>query len=175
MIQTINFKFRKEILSKFISETLTYCYQCGSCAGICPISDITKGDFNPRKIIENSLLGLKDKIFIDKKPNVWDCTQCCLCDEICPQNVRVTEIFTFLKNIFAEQKMAPEGFLGEAEVVYNYGISIPLQPAVKRRREKLQLPKCPDFDLQEIQDIMDLAGLKTLVEKPKTDTIMEEM
>jgi len=151
------------------------CLQCGSCTAACSVSEFSKGDFNPREIIENALLGLKDKTFIDKKPNVWDCTLCYSCDEICPQHVRLTEIFLFLKNKFAEQKEAPEEFLSEAEVVYNFGVSIPLQSAINRRREKLELPTSPKYDIQEIRDIMDMTGFNKLVEKPKVEQKKVEM
>ncbi|MHA1476512.1 MAG: hypothetical protein ACTSQ5_15165, partial [Promethearchaeota archaeon] len=56
------------------NPSLYPCLQCGSCTATCPVSDITKGDFNPRKILEDLLIGSRDKIIIDKEPNVWDCT-----------------------------------------------------------------------------------------------------
>ena len=156
------------------NPSLYPCLQCGSCTVVCPIAEISKGDFNPRKIIKNSLLGLKDRTLIDKMPNVWDCTVCNFCDEICPQHVKLTEIFSLLKNIFAEQKEAPEGFLGEAEVVYKFGVSIPIQSALIERRKKLNLPPRPEFDIQEIQDLMELTGFDKLVEKPKLKDEKEE-
>lgn len=58
---------------------------------------------------------------------------------------------------------APEGFLGEAKVVYQNGKSVPIQPAIERRREQLALPKIPEPDYQELKDIMDMAGLNDLV------------
>ncbi len=157
------------------NPSLYPCLQCGSCTATCPVSDITKGDFNPRKIIEDLLIGSRDKIIIDKKPNVWDCTNCYSCDEICPQGVRLSDAFNFLKNRFAEQKEAPEGFLGEAEMVYNFGVSIPLQSGIKKRRALLNLPPRPEFDIQEIQDMMDMSGLKTLVEKSNETENKEEI
>jgi len=151
------------------------CLQCGSCTAYCPVSDVTKGDFNPRKIINNLLIGSKDKTLIDKEPNVWDCTTCYSCDEICPQGVRLSDAFIFLKNLFAEQKEAPEGFLGEAEKVYNFGVSIPLQSVIQKRREALDLPSRPEFDIQEIQDIMDMTGFNLLVEKSNVPENKEEI
>jgi len=157
------------------NPSLYPCLQCGSCTASCPVSDITKGVFNPRKILEDLLIGSRDKILIDKEPNVWDCINCYSCDEICPQGVRLSEIFNFLKNRFAEQKEAPEGFLGEAEMVYNFGVSIPLQSGIKKRREILGLPPRPEFDIQEIQDMMDMAGFNILVEKSNVTENKEEI
>ncbi|MHA1474883.1 MAG: hypothetical protein ACTSQ5_06820, partial [Promethearchaeota archaeon] len=79
------------------------------------------------------------------------------------------------KNTIAEQKKAPEGFLGEAEMVYNFGVSIPLQSGIKKRRTLLNLPPRPEFDIQEIQDIMNMSGLKILVEKSDVTENKEEI
>ena len=147
------------------NPSLYPCVQCGSCTATCPVSDVTKGDYNPRKLLKSVLVGSKDKILTDKEPNVWDCTQCYSCDEICPQGVKLSELFYFLRNRLAEQKEAPDGFLGEAEIVYNNGVSIPLQSVIQKRRESLNLPSRPEFDLQEIQDLMDMTGFNILVDK----------
>jgi heterodisulfide reductase subunit C len=167
MAQDIDFEFRKKILNKHISSTISYCYQCTSCTSACPIAEITSGRYNPRKLIINALLGLKEKIFIQKDPSVWDCTQCCTCDEICPQKVKITEILTYIKNQFAEQKIAPEGFLSEARAVYQNGRSVPIQPAIERRREQLGLTKVPEINYAELQDIMKMTGLNKLIEEKK--------
>jgi len=125
--------------------------------------------------MESSLLGLKDKLLIEKIPNIWDCTTCHACDEKCHQNVRLTEIFTFLKNKLVEQNQAPDKYFREAETIYNFGSSIPLQNAIIERRKKLELPIRPEYDIQEIQDIMDLTGFNTLIEDPKIEENKEEM
>jgi len=156
------------------NPSLYPCFQCGICAAVCPVSEITKGNFNPRKIIENLLLGLKDQILIDKKPNVWECTQCYSCDKICPQRVRIVDIILFLRNKFAERNDAPDEFLSEAEVVYDFGVTIPLQSSIIRRREKLELSPIPEYDIEEIQDIMDMTDFNKLVKNPTIEEKKEE-
>jgi len=167
IIQERNNKWALGVILR--NPSLFPCLQCGSCTATCVVADITEGDFNPRKIMENLLLGSRDKILIDKKPNIWDCSHCHSCDEICPQHVRLADIFIFLRNKITEQTEAPDGYLSEAEVVYNFGVSIPLQSEIIRRREMLKLPPLPEFDIQEIQDIMDMTGLNTLVEKSEVE------
>jgi heterodisulfide reductase subunit C len=95
-MQMINFEFRNDLIKKDFS--LNYCYQCGTCSSTCPVALITNGEYNPRKIIEQSLLGLKDLLLKDQKPNVWLCCTCQMCVEECPQNVFLTEIFERIKN-----------------------------------------------------------------------------
>ncbi|MHA1776002.1 MAG: hypothetical protein DRO88_09090 [Promethearchaeia archaeon] len=155
------------LASKLIQKnpSLYPCLQCGSCTANCIISEITKGEFNPREIINSLLVGLSDKIIIDKEPNIWDCTNCYSCDEICPQGVKLSDTFNFLRNRSAEQKKAPEEFLSELEMVYNFGVSIPLQSGIKKRRELLNLPPRPEIDIQEIQEMMEMSDFRKLFEK----------
>jgi heterodisulfide reductase subunit C len=145
------------------TPSLYPCLQCGTCTNNCPVSNYTKGEYNSRHLIQCILKGLEGKIIIDQDPNVWQCTQCYTCAENCPQHVELPEIVIFLRNKLAERGEAPDGFLGEAKVVYDYGISIPIQNAVIRRRKILGLPPITKYDVQEIQDIMDMAGFNDLV------------
>jgi heterodisulfide reductase subunit C len=156
------------------NPSLFTCFQCGSCTSICPVSDVTKGDYNPRKIMENVILGLKDNIFVDKIPDVWDCTYCNSCEEICPQHIKLTDVFASIKNSFAEQGDVPEAFIGEARMLYKFGVVIPQQDAITRRSEKLGIPKIPIYDLQEIQDLLEMAGFKKIIETPKVEKMKEE-
>ncbi len=156
------------------NPSLYPCLQCGTCTSNCPVSNYTTGEFNSRKLIQWVLKGLKDKIIVDKKPNVWQCTQCYSCAENCPQHVDLPDIIIFLRNKLAEQNEAPDGFLNEAKTVYNNGVSIPLQKAVLMRRNLLELPSIPKYDFQEIQDIMDMTGLKDLVTK-NTVVVKEDL
>ncbi|MHA1339956.1 MAG: 4Fe-4S dicluster domain-containing protein [Promethearchaeota archaeon] len=167
MPEQIDFQFRNSVLEKYISSTVSYCYQCSSCVSACPIADITEGKYNPRKIIINTLLGLKSKIFEERDPDTWLCTQCCTCDEVCPQKVKLTEIFAFIKNQFAEQFKAPEGYLSEARALYQFGKTVPLQPAIERRRTQLGLSKIVEVDFDEIKSILEMIGLDKLVNIPQ--------
>jgi len=152
-----------ELIEK--NPSLYPCIQCGTCTSYCPVAEISDGDYNPRKLIEYFLLGLEDNVLTDKKPNVWECTQCYSCTENCPQGVELPEIFIYIRNRLAERKEAPIEFLGEARAVYQFGVAVPPQPAIVRRREQLGLPQSPEYDLKEIQDILDMVGLNKLVQK----------
>ena len=60
---TIDFDFRNQIIQSDIGSTLAYCYQCATCSGACPVAQVTNGKYNPRRLILDALLGLKEKIF----------------------------------------------------------------------------------------------------------------
>ncbi|MHA1732862.1 MAG: 4Fe-4S dicluster domain-containing protein [Promethearchaeota archaeon] len=141
------------------SRTLSGCYQCGTCTGGCPVAKVTNGEYNPRKIIINSLLGLKQKLVETLVPNVWLCSTCQKCVESCPQGVELTEIFTLVRNMSVEAGTAAAGFTAQATTILETGFTIPPQPSVARRREKqLNLPPVPEAPLDEIQAILKETG-----------------
>ena len=160
---TIDFEFRNEIIKSDIGSTLAYCYQCATCSGACPVAQVTEGRYNPRRLILDALLGLKEKIFgPDNAFNIWGCTVCDTCDEVCPQKVELTEIFTILKNKSVERGEAPAYYTGQASTVLEHGKAIPMQPAIERRRDQLGLPKVMEPDVEEVKKLL---GATKLAEK----------
>ena len=152
-MQLVDFEFRNELIKEDIS--LNYCYQCGTCSSSCPVALITEGEYNPRKIIEQSLLGLKDLLIKDQKPNIWLCCTCQMCVEECPQNVFLTEIFERIKNkIVLVGEPYPETFKVQAKTIIENGLAIPLTQPIIRRRDQLELPKVEFADINEIKKLL---------------------
>jgi len=163
---TIDFEFRNEIIKSDIGSTLAYCYQCATCSGACPVAQVTEGRYNPRRLILDSLLGLKEKIFgSDNVFSLWGCTMCDTCDEVCPQKVELTEIFIILKNKSVEKGEAPEHYTGQASMVLEHGKAIPMQPAIERRREQLGLPKIMAPDVDEVKKLLEATNLPAKLPK----------
>ncbi|MFX1525477.1 MAG: 4Fe-4S dicluster domain-containing protein [Promethearchaeota archaeon] len=157
---TIDFDFRNQILGNEIGNTLAYCYQCATCSGACPVAQVTEGRYNPRRLILDALLGLKEKIFGPENAfNIWGCTVCDTCDEVCPQKVELTEIFTILKNMSVERGEAPAHYTGQASTVLEHGKAIPMQPAIERRRTQLGLPEILAPDMGEIKKLLEATKL----------------
>jgi heterodisulfide reductase subunit C len=151
-MSVINFNFRNEVLKH--NASLSYCYQCSTCSGGCPVALITNGFYNPRKIIELSILGLQDKLIDDQEPNVWLCSTCQKCVELCPQKVELTEIFTLIKNLCFEKGKAPESFISQGQAVFEKGIAIPYSNAILTRRKKLGLPEIKTASIDEIKKVL---------------------
>lgn len=152
---TIDFEFRNQIIHSDIGSTLAYCYQCATCSGACPVAQVTQGRYNPRRLILDALLGLKERIFGKENAfNIWGCTVCDTCDEVCPQKVELTEIFTILKNKSIEKGEGPEYYTAQATAIFENGKAIPMQSAIERRREQLGLPKILDPDVNEVQELL---------------------
>lgn len=151
-VSVINFELRNELLKH--NASLSHCYQCATCSGTCPVALATQGKYNPRKIIEMSILGFIDKIIEEQQSSVWLCSTCQTCVELCPQNVELTEIFTLIKNRSFESGKAPNSFYSQGKAILENGVAIPYSNATISRREKFNLPKVKLAPLEEIQIIL---------------------
>lgn len=128
----------------------------------------TQGKYNPRKIIEMSLLGFIDKIIEEQQSSVWLCSTCQTCVELCPQNVELTEIFTLIKNRSFESGKAPDQFYAQGRAILENGIAIPYSKATISRRERLGLPEVKTASLEEVQKIMEETKFATKLQEGET-------
>jgi heterodisulfide reductase subunit C len=151
-MSVINFEFRNEVLKH--NASLSYCYQCSTCSGGCPVALITNGAYNPRKIIEEAILGLQEKLVDIQEPNPWLCSTCQKCVELCPQKVELTEIFTLVKNKCFEAQKYPDAFSAQGQAVLDNGVAIPYSNAILTRRKKLGLPEIKTAPVDEIKTLL---------------------
>ena len=156
---SIDFEFRKQVMDFHVHDVIKYCYQCSRCTDNCPVAAVTMDfytttGYNPRSNILNSLLGYKNAIFDADPLTIWGCTVCDTCDEVCPQNIELTEIFTFLKNESTKAGKAPDNIYGQAQAIFDNAKAIPSQPAIERRREQLGLPPVAGPNVGDVQTLL---------------------
>jgi heterodisulfide reductase subunit C len=153
-------KSRKWAL-KLLKQTpsLYPCLQCGICTSECPVSKVTMGNYNPRRNVLAILLLYKDLLQKGDDLVIWGCTVCNTCDEVCPQNIELTDLFSYLKNQSISLGRGPDYIIDQAKRIYNSAKAIPLQPAIERRREELGLPGVSKPNLNELQTILKNLGL----------------
>jgi len=162
-MSVINFEFRNEVIKH--NASLSYCYQCSTCSGGCPIALITEGKYNPRKIIEEALLGFQDRLIGAQDSNIWLCSTCQKCVELCPQKVELTEIFTLIKNRSFEEGKCPEAFYTQGRAVLDNGVAIPYSKAIITRREKLGLPLVKTVPVDEIKKLLQVTEFDKHISK----------
>lgn len=150
-MNVINFEFRNEVIQH--NASLSYCYQCSTCSSACPVALLTNGNYNPRKIIEEAILGFQEKLIEKQDPSVWLCSTCQKCVELCPQKVELTEIFTLIKNKCFERGRIPEAFLLQGKAILENGIAIPYSKSILSRREKMDLPAIKTAPIEELNKI----------------------
>lgn len=95
--------FRNEIMNEPGGEHLTACYQCSTCTLGCPITEIVPS-YNPRKIIQMSLLGMREQVL--SNPDLWICAICQTCTARCPQDVVVGDVLAAIRRIAEKEEEA---------------------------------------------------------------------
>jgi len=140
-------------------DVIKTCYNCSKCSDNCPITAVTTDDYtttgyNPRGNFLMTLLGHERLLLGGDNLIIWGCTVCITCDEVCPENIELTEIFTFLKNQSVALGKGPEFVYSQTKTVFENGKAIPSQPAIERRREQLGLPKVSEPDISELQTLL---------------------
>lgn len=106
--------FKYEVASRPGAGFFKRCFSCGACTASCPVSEIDE-DFNPRLIIHQALLGMREQVLTSKV--LWFCTQCYTCYARCPQDVRFTDVMKVLRDIAVEQGHAPEDLQVKAKKI----------------------------------------------------------
>ncbi len=157
---------RKWVLNLIkLNPSLYPCLQCGSCTTECPVSKVTNGAYNPRRNILATLLGHKELLLDCDDLVVWGCTDCHNCEEVCPQHIELTDLFSSLKNQSIALGKGPSYIIEQAKAVYNNAKAIPSQPAIERRRQELGLLPVSKPNLNEVQTLLRNLGLSKKLEE----------
>jgi heterodisulfide reductase subunit C/nitrate reductase gamma subunit len=87
-------------------ETFAGCIQCTTCTNVCPVVAATDNpsrdlELTPQQIMNLLRLGLKDMAMGARM--VWDCTTCYMCQEHCPNGVKVADVLYELRNMASER------------------------------------------------------------------------
>ena len=81
-------------------ELASRCFDCGTCAGICPVSR-NHPAFDPRKILHMIGLGLKDRLLTSE--SIWYCSHCDTCRFSCPQDIQFSSIVGVLREMAVKE------------------------------------------------------------------------
>jgi heterodisulfide reductase subunit C/nitrate reductase gamma subunit len=94
--------FVGELTGSAQANTFSVCFGCQNCTNVCPVV----GNYeNPKEMVGllpheiMHCLALKHKELALGSMMLWDCLTCYICQEHCPQGVRVTDVFYQLKNL----------------------------------------------------------------------------
>jgi len=161
--ENVNSSFKYEIANQVGGEGLLRCLKCGACSGGCPVGSVI--DYRPRKVLGNVLLGLKDEVL--SSDQIWLCAACFTCEERCVQQVNFTDVVTVLRNFASQEGNAAPGYVAMAKMVMKNGRVTARTQLVDRMREQLGLPVLQDPAIEQLNKIMNAAGLKRVFESHK--------
>jgi len=131
----------------FDLAALRSCYECAACIDDCPVTKIIP-QFEPNRIIGDVLHGKLDQVV--ESPDIWYCTNCYTCYELCPQKFGMLKVFDRLKTLSNERGTAPEGFKGGLQMFNDTGKLG--EPTAMRK--KLKLPEPPGSGADELRKLM---------------------
>jgi len=154
--QTTVLAFSTSVKTRLGGETITRCYQCGTCASSCPVAKINP-QFNPREIIRLSLLGEEKEV--TSGDAVWLCCSCYNCQERCPQKVEIADVIYALRNIAFEEQHSPDIYLEFASALMNNGRLIPISKFLEKKRPDYGLPPLQPTGIKALKKILSAIGL----------------
>jgi len=87
--------------NEMINQSYKSCYSCQRCTNICPVvrsydNPVEALDMLPHQLIYS--LGIGNTEVAMGAKMIWSCSTCYLCQEHCPNQVELTDIFYTLKN-----------------------------------------------------------------------------
>ncbi|MDH7476781.1 MAG: 4Fe-4S dicluster domain-containing protein [Candidatus Bathyarchaeota archaeon] len=147
--------FSKEITSRLGGETITFCYQCGTCASSCPVAKITE-KFNPREVIRLALLGMRDEVLSGDA--IWLCSSCYNCQERCPQKVEIADVIYALRNIAIREGHVPNIYSEFAAGLMSEGRIVPISKFLEKKRPEYGLPPLKPAGVDAIRKILSATG-----------------
>ena len=77
------------------------CYQCGMCDTVCPWNRVRQ--FSMRKLVREATFGLTEI----ESEDIWRCTTCGKCPQVCPRGVKQIESGVALRRIATEYDVFP--------------------------------------------------------------------
>lgn len=83
-----------------------------------------------------------------------------MCDQVCPQNIKLTKVFAYLKNHSIALNKGPDFIYEQIKIIFENAKAIPLQPAIKRRRDQMGLPVAVEPDVNEVQTLLRNLGIE---------------
>lgn len=83
-------------------DAFKYCYQCGMCDTVCPWNRV--GSFSMRKLVREATFGLTEI----ESEDIWRCTTCGKCPQVCPRGVKQIESGIALRRIATEYNVFPK-------------------------------------------------------------------
>jgi len=95
-------EFAGELTGSAQASTFSVCFGCQTCTNVCPVVESYE---NPKEVLGllpheiMHCLALKQKELAIGSNMLWDCVTCYMCQERCPQGVRVTDVLYELKNL----------------------------------------------------------------------------
>lgn len=150
-VSTFDPHFRDEIAAEPGGEHIRRCFSCGTCTAGCPVGGVAE-KYNPRRIVHMALLGMRQQVL--SSDFIWLCSVCYTCYERCPQDVRIPELMTAMRNIAVREGYLPQTFLIQLESLREHGRLYEIGDYENERRAEYGLPPLQER-AEEVRSLLD--------------------
>lgn len=125
------------------------CYECGACVRECNTAKNIP-TFQPNELIGKVLEGKIDELLQSKE--IWECVDCYLCYEMCPQRFGMFEVFHGLRRLAQERGIMPAGRKSGVDALLKSGR---LAEPSEAQRKKLGLPPAPTAGADQLRELLE--------------------
>jgi len=132
--------FCREVLERPGGKRFRDCFQCGTCTSSCPVRAASPS-YNPRVLAKMVELGLRNRVL--GSDLIWLCTYCHLCAERCPQDVKLPELITVLRNMAVDAGNIHPSLVKLSSILLEQGRIYKVDDFINARRRQLGLPIVP--------------------------------
>jgi heterodisulfide reductase subunit C len=153
-------QFKYEIIKEPGGENFLRCLQCGTCTASCPVK-IIDPEYNCRRIIRMALIGDRDGVL--KSKFIWMCSTCYSCYERCPQDVKITDLMTALKNIAVKHGHIHPSIKTQIELLEKFGSLLEITDFENRMRDKFGLEKINQSP-EKVRKVLAVLNIHDLIE-----------
>ncbi len=160
----IDENYKQEVIDAG-AETVSICFQCGTCTGACPSGRRTP--YRVRQVVRKSLMGLKDELISDD--NLWMCSTCYECQERCPRGIKIVDIIKIARNYASQAGYMAKAHKMTGSFVIKTGHGVPINDATKALRKSVGLTELPPTThqfpeaLEEVQTILKTTKFDNLI------------
>ena len=165
LMDELDTNFKYKVSEEPGGKNIKHCFSCGTCSVTCPVFEVNER-YDPRKIIRMVILGMKDEILEDDM--IWLCSGCYSCYELCPRDVKVTDIMGALRNIAVREGHVPFATKASVGLLEKFGRLLEVSEFENNEREKKGMPVL-DLTIPEIKKLLEKSGVRDVVKEEYSD------
>ena len=157
--------FKFEIAKEPGGEHIKRCFSCGTCTVTCPVFSVNE-KYNPRKIIRMILLGMRDEVL--KSDFIWLCSGCYSCYELCPRDVKITNLMIAVRNIAVREGHVPMPMKQIVDIIKKFGRLLEVSEFENIVRLKKGIPEL-NPTIPEVKEVLKKTGIKKVIKNSDED------
>ena len=165
ILRELNSNFKDEVTKESGGENIKRCFACGTCSVICPVFAVEER-YDPRKIIRMIILGMENEVV--QSELIWLCSGCYSCYELCPRDVKLTNVMGAIRQIAVRRGLLPPGMKASVDQLEKYGRLTEVSEFENKVRAKKDIPELKPI-IPGIKEIMTKLGTRKAIEGGNSD------